>query len=216
MIGIAEARKARKEHGQQMEKVKIPPEADSLSIDGWDINNSQQQAYIQAINRHLIKTVDTDGKTAKNVDTKENEDGESKEEARENHSIIGCGIYYPWVTQTDEWVEALQKAEAATGYRASWHWVEERGEDTEVQNWETTTGDPESSKKKGKKIKKKESWYDKIAKPRQEAYMKRVPYPGKSEHKSPWRKDWEAERQQRFEETLKRHQEMFAELLGKK
>src|SRR5699024_7724902 len=103
-----------------MEKVKIPPEADSLSVDGWDMGNDQQQAYIRAVNRHLIKTVDTDNKTIKAVDTERDE--ETEEEVKENHGIIGCGVYYPWVTQTDQWIEALQKAEAATGYQASWHW----------------------------------------------------------------------------------------------
>lgn len=182
-----------------IEKIKMPPEADSISIDGWDIENSQQQAYIQAINRHLEKTIDTedDNKAAKTANAEGDGDGESKDGARENHGIIGCGIYHPWVTQTGEWVKTLQKAETATGYRASWHWNTERGDPAE----------PEA------KIPKPVGWYDEIATPRQKAYKARVPYVPKSGHKSPEREHWEAKRQQRFEETLKRHQKMFAELL---
>ena len=199
-----------------MDRVKIPPEADSLSIDGWDMDNGQQQAYIRAINRHLIKTVDTDNdnKAAKTADAEGDGDGEGKEEARENHGIIGCGIYYPWVTQTDQWAEALQKAEAATGYRASWHWNMERGEEVDVQNWETTRGDP---KKKGKKIEPEKDRYTKKYEPYQKAYMARVQTILKARRWAP--EEWEglkAEREQRFEETLKRHQKMFAELLGNK
>lgn len=163
-----------------MEGLKIPPEADSISIEGWDMDNKQQQTYIQAMNRYLEEAIDTE-----------------KEEDKENHGIIGCGIYYPWVTQTDEWAKALQKAEAATGYRASWHWNTERGDPAEP----------------GEKLPKPVGWYDEIATPRQKAYKARVPYVPKSGHKSPEREHWEAERQQRFEETLKRHQKMFAELL---
>ena len=170
-------------------KVEIPPEADSISIDCWDMENSQQQAYIRAINRHLIKTVDTDSK-------------EAKEETKENHGIIGCGIYYPWVTQTDQWIEALQKAEAATGCRASWHWNMERG-------------DPEEPKKT---IPPKKDRYTKKYEPYRRAYMARKPdkphaWSVNYKYGSAKRKGWEAEREQRFEETLRRHQKMFAELL---
>ena len=182
-----------------IEKIEIPPEADSISIDGWDMDNNQQQAYIRAVNRHLEETIETDNdnKTAKTADAEEDGNGESKDGARENHGIIGCGIYCPWVTQTDEWAKAIQKAEAATGYRASWHWNTERGDPAEP----------------GEKIRTEPGWYDDIATPRQKAYKARVPYVPKSGHKSPEREHWEAERQQRFEETLKRHQKMFAELL---
>lgn len=166
-----------------MDRVKIPPEANSLSIDGWDTDNSQQKAYIRAINKHLVKTVDTE-----------------EEEGKENHGIIGCGIYYPWVTQKDQWAEALQKAEAATGYRASWRWIMDSGDPAEP----------------GEKLPKPESWYDKIAEPYRKKYLKQMPYVPKSGRKSPERERWEAEREQRFEETLKRHQEMFAEIFGKK
>lgn len=166
-----------------MDRVKIPPEANSLSIEGWDMDNSQQQAYIRAINRHLEKTVDTD----------KDDDG------KENHGIIGCGIYYPWVTQKDQWAEAIQKAEAATGYRASWHWNMERGDPAEP----------------GEKLQVAPGWYDEIAAPRQKAYKARVPYVPKSGRKSPERERWEAEREQRFEETLRRQQEMFAEIYSK-
>lgn len=169
-----------------MDRVKIPPEANSLSIEGWDMDNSQQQTYIQAVNRHLEKTVETD---------KDDKDNEGKE----NHGIVGCGIYYPWVTQKDQWEEALQKAEAATGYRASWRWIMDSGDPAEP----------------GEKLPKPEGWYDKIATPRQKAYKARVPYVPKSGRKSPEREKWEAEREQRFEETLKRQQEMFAEIYGK-
>ena len=165
-----------------MDRVKIPPEANSLTIAGWDMNNSQQQAYIRAINRNLEETIDTE-----------------KEEDKENHGIIGCGIYYPWVTQTDEWVKALQKAEAATGYRASWH-------------WNTESGDPAEP---GEKLPKPEGWYDKIEEPYRKKYLKQMPYVPKSGRKSPERERWEAEREQRFEETLKRQQEMFAAIYGK-
>lgn len=89
-----------------MVKIVELSEADSLSIDGWDMDNDQQQEYIEAVNRHLIRT------------------GEPKE----NHGIIGCGIYQAWVIQTDQWAEAIQKAEAETGYRASWHWNIKRGD----------------------------------------------------------------------------------------
>ena len=167
---------------RQIEKVEIPPEANSLTIEGWDMNNSQQQAYIRAVNRHLIKTVDTE-----------------KEEDKENHGIIGCGIYYPWITQTDQWEEALQKAEAATGYRASWRWIMDSGDPAEP----------------GEKIRAEPGRYDDIATPRQKAYKARMPYVPKSGHKSPERERWEAEREQRFEETLKRQQEMFAAIYGK-
>lgn len=166
-----------------MDRVKIPPEANSLSIDGWDTDNSRQQAYIRAINRHLIKTVDT----------------EKEEEGKENHGIIGCGTYYPWVTQTDQWGEALQKAEAATGYRASWRWIMDSGDPAEP----------------GKLLPKPESWYDRITKPYRQKYLKQIPYVPKSGRKSPERERWEAEREQRFEETLKRQQEMFAAIYGK-
>ena len=192
---------------RQIEKVEIPPEADSLSIDGWDMDNDQQQAYIQTVNRHLIKTIDTDSKTIKAVDMEEN--GENEEEVKENHGIIGCGVYYPWVTQTDQWIEALQKAEAATGYRASWHWNIERGEIEEIIDWETGERKP---KEPGKKPPKTEDWYTKKAKP----YQQKVPCVPKSGRKSPERIRWETEREQRLQETLKRHQEMFAELLGNK
>lgn len=165
-----------------MDRVKIPPEANSLSIEGWDMDNSQQQAYIRAINRHLVKTVDTE-----------------KEEGKENHGIIGCGIYYPWVTQKDQLEEALQKAEAATGYRASWRWLMDSGDPAEP----------------GEKVPKPEGWYDKIAEPYRKKYLKQMPYIPKSGRKSPERERWEAEREQRFEETLKRQQEMFAEIYGK-
>lgn len=199
-----------------MERVKIPPEADSISIDGWDMDNSQQQAYIRAINRHLIETVDTDklNKAIRFVNAEENEGEETKEEPKENHGIIGCGIYYPWVTQTDQWAEALQKAEAATGYRASWRWNMERGEEAEVRNWETTREDPE---KKGKKIKPKKDWYTKKAKPYQEAYKARIQTILKARYWAP--EEWEGlkvERERRYEETLRRQQEMFAEIFGKK
>lgn len=163
-----------------MERVKIPPEATSLSIEGWDMDNSQQQAYIRAVNRHLVKTVDTD-----------------KDEG--NHGIIGCGIYYTWVTQTDQWAEALQKAEAATKYRASWRWIMDRGDPAEP----------------GEKVPKPEGWYDKIAEPYRKKYLKQMPYVPKSGRKSPERERWEAEREQRFEETLRRQQEMFAEIYSK-
>ena len=189
------------------EKVKIPPEADSYSIDGWDMNNSQQQAYIRAINRHLVKTVDTgdDTKAVKTASTEGDGDRETKEETRENHGIIGCGIYYPWVTQTDQWAEALQKAKAATGYRASWHWNMERGDPAEP----------------GEKIPPKEDRYTKEYEPYQKAYMARKPdkphaWSVNYKYRSAKRKDWEAEREERFEETLKRHQKMFAELLRDK
>ena len=165
-----------------MDRVKIPPEANSLSINGWDMENSQQQAYIRAIDRHLVKTVDTD-----------------KEEGEENHGIIGCGIYYPWVTQKDQWAEALQKAEAATGYKASWRWIMDSGDPAEP----------------GEKLPKHEGWYEKIAEPRRKKYLAQVPYVPKSGRKSPERERWEAEREQRFEETLRRQQEMFAEIYGK-
>lgn len=165
-----------------MDRVKIPPEANSLTIDGWDMENSQQQAYIRAIDRHLVKTVDTD-----------------KEEGEENHGIIGCGIYYPWITQKDQWTEALQKAEAATGYRASWRWILDSGDPAEL----------------GEKVPKPEGWYDEIAEPYRKKYLKQMPYIPKSGRKSPERERWEAEREQRFEETLKRQQEMFAEIYGK-
>lgn len=124
-----------------MERVKIPPEATSLSIEGWDMDNRQQQAYIRAVNRHLMKTVDTD-----------------KDEGKKNHGIIGCGIYYPWVTQTDQWAEALQKAEAATKYRASWRWIMDSGDPAEP----------------GEKVPKPEGWYDKIAEPYQKKYLKQI------------------------------------------
>ena len=166
-----------------MERVKIPPEANSLSIEGWDMDNSQQQAYIRAVNRHLEKTVDTD----------------KDDEGKENHGIIGCGIYYPWVTQTDQWAEALQKAEAATGYRASWRWIMDSGDPAEP----------------GEKLPKPEGWYDKIEEPYRKKYLKQIPYIPKSGRKSPERERWEAEREQRFEETLKRQQEMFAAIYGK-
>ena len=166
-----------------MDRVKIPPEANSLSIEGWDMNNSQQQAYIQAVNRYLEKTVDTD----------KDDDG------KENHGIIGCGIYYPWVTQKDQWAEALQKAEAATGYRASWRWIMDSGDPAEP----------------GEKLPKPEGWYDKIAEPCRKKYLKQIPYIPKSGRKSPERERWKAEREQRFEETLRRQQEMFAEIYGK-
>lgn len=182
------------------EKIEIPPEADSYAIDGWDAENNQQQAYIQNINRHLAKTVDTETDAQK---------GE-KEENKENHGIIGCGIYYPWVTQKDQWAEALQKAEAATGYRASWHWNMERGETEEIIDWETGEKKP---KEQGKKIPKPEGWYDKITEPYRKAYMERMPGMPESGRKSPERKRWESERKRRFEETLKRQQKMFAELL---
>ena len=195
------------------EEIEIPPEADSYSIDGWDMNNSQQQAYIRAINRHLTETVDTNTKETENAE-KEDE----KEESRENHGIIGCGIYYPWVTKEDEWAEALQKAEAATGYRASWHWNTEEGEVDEIADWETgekKTKEPETEEAK-KELKKAEGWYDKIEKPYQNAYMARTPEaPKEGWRKSLKRKQWEAERKRRFEETLKRQQKMFAELLSK-
>ena len=165
-----------------MDRVKIPPEANRLSINGWDMENSQQQAYIRAIDRHLVKTVDTD-----------------KEEGEENHGIIGCGIYYPWVTQKDQWAEALQKAEAATGYKASWRWIMDSGDPAEP----------------GEKLPKHEGWYEKIAEPRRKKYLAQVPYVPKSGRKSPERERWEAEREQRFEETLRRQQEMFAEIYGK-
>lgn len=165
-----------------MDRVKIPPEANSLTIEGWDMDNSQQQAYIRAVNRHLEKTVDTD-----------------KEEGEENHGIIGCGIYYPWVTQKDQWAEALQKAEAATGYRASWRWNMDNGDPAEP----------------GEKVPKPEGWYDEIAEPYRKKYLKQMPYIPKSGRKSPERERWEAEREQRFEETLKRQQKMFAEIYGK-
>lgn len=166
-----------------MDRVKIPPEANSLSIEGWDMDNSQQQAYIRAVNRHLEKTVDTD----------------KNDEGKENHGIIGCGIYYPWVTQTDQWAEALQKAEAATGYRASWRWIMDSGDPAEP----------------GEKLPKPEGWYDKIEEPYRKKYLKQMPYIPKSGRKSPERERWEAEREQRFEETLKRQQEMFAAIYGK-
>lgn len=166
-----------------MDRVKIPPEANSLSIEGWDMDNSQQQAYIRAVNRYLEKTVDTD---------KDNE-------GKENHGIIGCGIYYPWVTQTDQWAEALQKAEAATKYRASWRWIMDSGDPAEP----------------GEKVPKPEGWYDKIAEPYRKKYLKQMPYVPKSGRKSPERERWEAEREQRFEETLRRQQEMFAEIYSK-
>lgn len=166
-----------------MDRVKIPPEANSLSIEGWDMDNSQQQAYIRAINRHLVKTVDTD----------------KDDEGKENHGIIGCGIYYPWVTQTDQWEEALQKAAAATGYRTSWRWIMDSGDPAEP----------------GEKVPKPEGWYDEIAIPYQKKYLKQMPYIPKSGRKSPERERWEAEREQRFEETLKRQQEMFAEIYSK-
>lgn len=165
-----------------MDRVKIPPEANSLSIEAWNMDNSQQQAYIRAVNRHLEKTVDTD-----------------KEEGEENHGIIGCDIYYPWVTQKDQWAEALQKAEAATGYRASWR-------------WNMDSGDPAEP---GEKVPKPEGWYDEIAEPYRKKYLKQMPYIPKSGRKSPERERWEAEREQRFEETLRRQQEMFAEIYGK-
>lgn len=186
----------------QMDRVKIPPEADSLSIDGWDMANSQQQAYIQAINRHLAETIDTDNdnKAAKTADAEGDGDGESKDGARENHGIIGCGTYYPWVTQTEQWAEALQRAEAATGYQASWRWNTEHGDPAEP----------------GKTLPREEGWYDKIAKPYQQKYLAQMPGIPKSGRKSPERESWETEREQRFQETLKRHQEMFAELLGNK
>lgn len=165
-----------------MEKAKIPPEADSISIDSWDMDNSQQQAYIRAVNRHLEETIDTE-----------------KEEDKENHGITGCGIYYPWITQKDQWAEALQKAEAATRYRASWRWIMDSGDPAEP----------------GEKLPKPEGWYDKIAEPRRKKYLAQVPYIPKSGRKSPERERWEAEREQRFEETLRRQQEMFAEIYGK-
>lgn len=186
-----------KEKGQT-NRIEIPLEADSLSIDGWDIDNSQQQAYIRAVNRHLIRTIDT-------------KKDEEEDEDKENHGIIGCGTYYPWVTQKDQWTEALQKAEAETGYRASWHWNMERGEVEEITDWETGERKPKELREP---LPKEEGWYDEIAKPYQKAYIERMPYPSKSGQKSPWRKSWEAEREQRFQKTLKRHQEMFAELLG--
>lgn len=161
-----------------MDRVKIPPEANSLSIEGWDMDNSQQQAYVRAVNRHL----DTD-----------------KEGGEENHGIIGCGIYYPWVTQKDQWAEALQKAEAATGYQASWRWIMDSGDPAEP----------------GEKLPKPEGWYDEIAEPYRKKYLKQMPYVPKSGRKSPERERWEAEREQRFEETLRRQQEMFAEIYGK-
>lgn len=166
-----------------MDRVKIPPEANSLTIEGWDMDNSQQQAYIRAINRHLVKTVDTD----------------KDDEGKENHGIIGYGIYYPWVTQKDQWEEALQKAEAATGYRASWRWIMDSGDPAEP----------------GEKVPKPEGWYDKIAEPYRKKYLKQMPYIPKSGRKSPERERWEAEREQRFEETLKRQQEMFTEIFSK-
>lgn len=166
-----------------MDRVKIPPEANSLSIEGWDMDNSQQQAYIRAINRHLVKTVDTD----------------KDDEGKENQGIIGCGIYYPWVTQTDQWAEALQKAEAATKYRASWRWIMDSGDPAEP----------------GEKVPKPEGWYDKTAEPYRKKYLKQMPYVPKSGRKSPERERWEAEREQRFEETLRRQQEMFAEIYSK-
>lgn len=166
-----------------MDRVKIPPEANSLTVDGWNMDNSQQQAYIQAVNRHLEKTVNTD----------------KEDDGKENHGIIGCGIYYPWVTQTDQWAEALQKAEAATGYRASWRWIMDSGDPAEP----------------GEKLPKPEGWYDKIAGPYRKQYLKQIPYIPKSGRKSPERERWEAEREQRFEETLKRQKEMFAEIYGK-
>ncbi len=82
-----------------MVKIGALPEADSYSIDGWDVDNDQQQAYIQAVNKHL-----------------------------KNQGVIGCGIYQAWVIQTDQWAEALRKAETETGYQASWHWNMERGD----------------------------------------------------------------------------------------
>lgn len=166
-----------------MERVKIPPGANSLTIEGWDMNNSQQQAYIRAINSHLVKTVETD----------------KDDEGKENHGIIGCSIYYPWVTQTDQWEEALQKAAAATGYRASWRWI-------------TDSGDPAEP---GEKVPKPRGWYDEITIPYQKKYLKQMPYIPKSGRKSPERERWEAEREQRFEETLRRQQEMFAEIYSK-
>lgn len=175
-------------------KIEIPPEADSYAIDGWDADNNQQQAYIQNINRHLAKTI---GDT-------------------ENHGIIGCGIYYPWVTKEDQWTEALQKAEAATGYRASWHWNIEKGETEEIVDWETGERKPKEEPKPKEELKKTEGWYDKIAKPYQKAYIERTPGAPNGWRKSPERKQWEAERERRFEETLERQRKMFAEILNKK
>ena len=194
-----------KETLEEITEKEIPPEADSYEIDGWDMENEQQQAYIKAVNRHLTETVDTDAKETENAEKKD-----EKEESKENHGIIGCGIYYPWVTQKDQWAEALQKAEAATGYRASWHWNMERGETEEIIDWETGEKKP---KEQGKKIPKPEGWYDKITEPYRKAYMERMPKMPESGRKSPERKRWEAERKRRFEETLKRQQKMFAELL---
>ena len=130
-----------------------------------------------------MKTVDTD----------------KDDEGKENHGIIGCGIYYPWVTQTDQWAEALQKAEAATGYRASWRWIMDSGDPAEP----------------GEKLPKPEGWYDKIEEPYRKKYLKQIPYIPKSGRKSPERERWEAEREQRFKETLKRQQEMFAAIYSK-
>ena len=79
-------------------------------------------------------------------------------------------------------------------------------QDTVLANFNQIT--PENSMKP-------EGWYDKIEEPYRKKYLKQMPYIPKSGRKSPERERWEAEREQRFEETLKRQQEMFAAIYGK-
>lgn len=82
----------------------------TISIDNWDYNNSQQQAYIQALNKLCIA-----------LNRKRRKTSDEDDKSEDAIHVIGCGIYDVTDAHKQDLKDLIRTATKRTGYKATWH-----------------------------------------------------------------------------------------------